>query len=160
MQDQKVEKEDEKTCHFLSSLECKFCVPSCGTKAFLMDCDYCGKSGLFVCNGFICKRESRKKSFMCMRCQRKHRYCRHCQIVVSECGQTFPGQKILLHDELACGFIRKRWRACGHCGEREERGRAKLKLCGVCKDMWYCDEKCQKRDWKFHKIKCSNKAKK
>ena len=26
--------------------------------------------------------------------------------------------------------------------------------CTRCKNVWYCDEKCQKLDWKQHKINC------
>ena len=38
---------------------------------------------------------------------------------------------------------------CSYC----DRSFAKQR-CSVCKDAWYCDEKCQKLDWKQHKKYC------
>lgn len=43
---------------------------------------------------------------------------------------------------------------CIMCGETDL-----VALCSRCKGVWYCDEMCQKRDWRCHKILCSKYAK-
>ena len=39
---------------------------------------------------------------------------------------------------------------CFHCGKSG----AKLRSCGQCHRAYYCDRKCQRRDWKRHKPAC------
>ena len=41
-------------------------------------------------------------------------------------------------------------KVCGSCGQE-----GLLLKCGACKSIWYCDVKCQKKDWKRHKSTCS-----
>ena len=40
-------------------------------------------------------------------------------------------------------------KVCGSCGQD-----GLLLKCGGCKSIWYCDVKCQKKDWKRHKSTC------
>lgn len=46
-------------------------------------------------------------------------------------------------------------RRCGNCGAEEGPDR-RLLACSICLEGFYCDAKCQKRDWKRHKAKCVN----
>ena len=47
---------------------------------------------------------------------------------------------------------------CSYCRKLEERSKVPksraMKKCGRCKLVFYCDRKCQKRDWKVHKLMC------
>lgn len=43
---------------------------------------------------------------------------------------------------------------CEMCGKRDG-----LKLCGGCKDVYYCSGDCQTEDWADHKKKCKSKCK-
>lgn len=42
-------------------------------------------------------------------------------------------------------------RRCTACGAHRD----KLLLCGACKQVWYCDVKCQRADWKIHSPLCA-----
>ena len=42
---------------------------------------------------------------------------------------------------------------CAHCSRRE----ANLRRCGRCHKTLYCNEDCQKKDWKHHKKHCSSR---
>ncbi len=41
-------------------------------------------------------------------------------------------------------------RTCTACNRRG----IKLDVCSGCREAWYCDTKCQHRDWPTHKVKC------
>lgn len=41
---------------------------------------------------------------------------------------------------------------CNKCGKTNE----KLRRCGKCKSVKYCDEHCQALDWQYHKKNCNN----
>ena len=43
-----------------------------------------------------------------------------------------------------------RRRVCFHCG----RASAKCRSCGQCHRAWYCNQDCQRKDWKRHKSAC------
>lgn len=45
----------------------------------------------------------------------------------------------------------KRRDRCARCGGP---GKPKLLVCGACKGMSYCSARCQKEDWKMHKLVC------
>ena len=53
-------------------------------------------------------------------------------------------------------------RKCANCRALENHGCIKkLKKCGYCREVYYCDVECQKYDWNTtHKNKCSRKYKK
>lgn len=44
---------------------------------------------------------------------------------------------------------------CHTCGKNNPK-----KRCSECKFAHYCDEKCQKKDWKFHRKNCLKKENK
>ena len=50
-----------------------------------------------------------------------------------------------IHD---CSFVEN---ACAECGGP---GQPKLLVCGRCKKLQYCSQKCQKAHWKQHKANC------
>lgn len=41
---------------------------------------------------------------------------------------------------------------CGNCGKGG--GEAQLLKCNNCRSQYYCNVKCQKTDWKYHKLQC------
>jgi hypothetical protein len=41
---------------------------------------------------------------------------------------------------------------CMHCGKKP----IDLKCCGMCRSYYYCDPGCQKKDWKSHRLICTN----
>eukprot|EP01084_Bolivina_argentea_P291645 501259_1 len=41
---------------------------------------------------------------------------------------------------------------CGNCGNAEKT--KVIKICGGCKQIRYCNEKCQRKNWKQHKSEC------
>ena len=43
---------------------------------------------------------------------------------------------------------------CSKCEQTAE----KWKLCGACRNVYYCSVKCQKAHWSIHKIVCSKLA--
>jgi len=59
--------------------------------------------------------------------------------------------KVALDDEqrdnVKNGCLNRR---CGQCQQRS----TKPKRCGQCKDTYYCSTRCQKLDWKVHKLVC------
>ena len=67
------------------------------------------------------------------------------------------------HEEQkeAVKLIRKRKkttfkRCCVHC-RKQETGKEEKKMmqCGKCKEVYYCDADCQKKDWADHKKTCN-----
>jgi len=44
--------------------------------------------------------------------------------------------------------------ACRACGKDKFGNGASLSVCGNCRKVRYCSAKCQRADWKKHKIKC------
>lgn len=46
---------------------------------------------------------------------------------------------------------------CDGCGVAESELTAKLKTCTACKDALYCSVKCQRLDWKEHKVYCKRR---
>jgi hypothetical protein len=42
-----------------------------------------------------------------------------------------------------------RSRSCQKCGKTDN-----IKMCGRCRNVFYCSVKCQRSDWKNHKINC------
>ena len=49
--------------------------------------------------------------------------------------------------------LEEKWEArCWHCFYAYNPKENSLKSCSVCKMAKYCDAKCQKRDWKIHKL--------
>lgn len=48
---------------------------------------------------------------------------------------------------------------CHMCGALEKEGQAKLLCCGGCKEVYYCDKRCQKPGWKLHKELCKIQSK-
>lgn len=44
--------------------------------------------------------------------------------------------------------------ACSHCHQKNSR----LSLCGRCKEVYYCGEKCQKAAWRAHQYTCLNQV--
>lgn len=48
---------------------------------------------------------------------------------------------------------------CRKCGMAEEEGKTKLLGCGGCNEVYYCDKKCQKLNWKAHKEICKGQKK-
>ncbi|KAL1742611.1 hypothetical protein HDZ31DRAFT_84003 [Schizophyllum fasciatum] len=44
--------------------------------------------------------------------------------------------------------------ACEACGEEAD-GHVQLLRCSTCKNKFYCSARCQKKDWKEHKMNCS-----
>ena len=57
-----------------------------------------------------------------------------------------------LYDEVAS---RPGQQMCLYCGMKSD----KLQLCRQCKEARYCNQECQKKDWKSHKKSCKAKAK-
>lgn len=47
-------------------------------------------------------------------------------------------------------------RTCNYCGAEEAFGAPPriLLRCGRCRDAYYCNRECQRRDWKSHKPSC------
>lgn len=53
---------------------------------------------------------------------------------------------------------RFQWHSCQTCGQ-EESELGEFKLCGGCRNVFYCGKKCQAQDWKAgHKQKCKTSA--
>ena len=50
-------------------------------------------------------------------------------------------------------------RLCSNCGVHRS-ANAKLKLCGDCKQAWFCGTQCQRISWPLHKLHCRNPLKK
>jgi splicing suppressor protein 51 len=48
-------------------------------------------------------------------------------------------------------------KSCNACG-KTDCGTTSLKKCSRCKSAWYCSQRCQKTDWKFHKEACTIKS--
>lgn len=48
---------------------------------------------------------------------------------------------------------------CRNCNQTEQK-LENFKLCSGCRCVFYCSEKCQKEDWKKHKIMCNIKVEK
>ena len=75
-------------------------------------------------------------------------------------SQVVPGLK--MYDILMREYVRRvhgkivpdldaKWKAqCWSCATRKEP--QALKLCTTCKLARYCDQACQKKDWKHHKL--------
>ena len=45
---------------------------------------------------------------------------------------------------------------CHFCGKEQDENGEKLKRCSRCSTVWYCNVKCQKRDWKQHRLVCTD----
>lgn len=58
--------------------------------------------------------------------------------------------------ELKIRLVHSRWYnpLCHNCHYKTDV--RKLKRCKGCKLVWYCDEKCQKENWKLHKPLCTS----
>ncbi|EIW85719.1 hypothetical protein CONPUDRAFT_162854 [Coniophora puteana RWD-64-598 SS2] len=50
-------------------------------------------------------------------------------------------------------------KGCVYCTKAQRPGEKTLQCCSVCKTALYCDTKCQKADWPFHKEHCHSKDK-
>jgi hypothetical protein len=48
-------------------------------------------------------------------------------------------------------FDKKLYKSCNTCGRYQEH---KMKKCSKCNLRYYCDEKCQRKDWNKHKLRC------
>ena len=46
--------------------------------------------------------------------------------------------------------------ACVGCGAKTGEDGGELKRCTGCKKTMYCGKKCQKKDWKEHKLICKS----
>ncbi|KAL1702048.1 hypothetical protein EV121DRAFT_210906 [Schizophyllum commune] len=44
---------------------------------------------------------------------------------------------------------------CEYCGEEAEEVQTQMLRCSACKNKFYCSPRCQKKDWKEHKMNCS-----
>ena len=45
-------------------------------------------------------------------------------------------------------------KGCNHCGKES----TTPQRCGNCQAVFYCDKTCQKKNWKTHKLTCSNRV--
>lgn len=50
----------------------------------------------------------------------------------------------------------KQSRCCRTCGKTEEAFGAPLRTCSKCNSTRYCNRKCERKDWKTHKLTCDD----
>ena len=70
-------------------------------------------------------------------------------------GTVQPGETIKLDEAEARARMKKsgRARVCDFCNKRSE---TKLRACGKCKFVFYCDAACQRKAWPTHKQDCGS----
>jgi hypothetical protein len=115
------------------------------TRIFGADSNFCGLGSV---------RAMAAKAYQALGHRAKEAECyRHC--LEAECYQPggdsegwFTAEE---RDEMKQGLVlaTKKVSACAHC----KNPGAKLK-CGRCKSAKYCNQECQKKDWKQHKTQC------
>lgn len=75
--------------------------------------------------------------------------------------QPATTQRLLGSDEKKAKALKFKHRRtserCAYCNTPEERGNFKLKSCGGCKYVRYCNSTCQNADWDNHKLLCRAK---
>jgi len=77
--------------------------------------------------------------------------------ILKRTGETFQqGYVTLIGVETL--LVSGAWAEVCHnqsCGKREQlEDETRMKKCGRCKDVYYCDAKCQKEGWPVHKKRC------
>lgn len=50
--------------------------------------------------------------------------------------------------------------AVSRCSFCKQTSSVKFKVCGKCKNVYYCSRRCQRENWTYHKQRCGKKLKK
>jgi hypothetical protein len=73
------------------------------------------------------------------------------KIGVSVVLESIEEAKISAQEE-GTDYLGRNARACDACGSNEDLDA--LKMCSLCKVVFYCSVECQKADWRGHKHAC------
>lgn len=66
-------------------------------------------------------------------------------------GIYFDDKFLIIPKSAADMIFKNAKQKCDYC-----RSEGKMMRCGVCQSVYYCSKKCQKADYKEHKVKCKN----